>query len=193
MRKQDLLESFSKLNLSQNTLDSYKTQEFKGYFAKPLSLAHHVAMISTELSEIIEADRKNSHWDNYKFRGVESELMYNFNHYLKGTVEEEFADVIIRIMTFIYSEYGLLNNEHFSVVVAEVIEKNSVKLNFIVQLKITEFVYCCNKVLYSEHLELEELILVILYCINYSLNKFDINFVVDTKLKVNRMTEPKVY
>ena len=66
--------------------------------------AQEIALIHSELSEAIEADRKNNHANMDCFCACtfdsDSEIVRKeaFDAFIKDTVEDEFADTIIRIL-----------------------------------------------------------------------------------------------
>lgn len=74
----------------------------KGFWKARPSLSHCQALIFTEVSEAIEADRKDRHAqvELYDRRmGVsDAEFIGAFESYIKDTVEDELADVVIRIL-----------------------------------------------------------------------------------------------
>ena len=66
---------------------------------KELSIEHYLMLIITEVSEMVEAHRKGKYADVLSF--VEQEEICSFEDryvsYIKGSVEEEMADVCIRL------------------------------------------------------------------------------------------------
>ena len=77
----------------------------KGWYEKKLSEPHFIMLIVTELGEAVNADRENKHADRVEFERVlnsYTDLGFDkiFEAYIKDTVEDEFADAIIRILSF---------------------------------------------------------------------------------------------
>lgn len=70
-----------------------------GFHDKNLSIEHYLMLIITEVSEMVEAHRKDRYADVLSF--VEQEEICSFEDryvsYIKGSVEEEMADVCIRL------------------------------------------------------------------------------------------------
>ena len=90
-----------------------------GWHEEKRSPAHFMALIMTEVAEAIEADRNSrrvSKDNMVKFVAVTTEeenyhvtdAMFTiaYQEYIKGTVEEELADAVIRILDMAYEIYG---------------------------------------------------------------------------------------
>jgi NTP pyrophosphatase (non-canonical NTP hydrolase) len=69
-----------------------------------------MALIVSEVAEAIEADRKNKHADVSLFLNhhLESDTIFKFCYesYIKGSVEEELADIVIRLLDYLYMRWG---------------------------------------------------------------------------------------
>ena len=77
---------------------------------------HWLCMIMTEVAEAVEADRKNSK----AFRKIferesvspqlkdhrEKHWQFCFDRFIKNTLEDEFADICIRIFDYAYEKFG---------------------------------------------------------------------------------------
>lgn len=86
---------------------AYENAKSKGFYDKPISIAERIALMHSELSEALEADRLNRYCDvttdcntaiNHVNRmdtdeGFQSEYM----DIIKGTFQEEMADITIRV------------------------------------------------------------------------------------------------
>lgn len=95
----------------------YESNKSRGFWEQGLntSRGERVMLMITELSEAVEAHRKNHHF-NSKFtptsfeewreytRGTQAEYdaycLERFKEYVKDTVEDEIADVVIRILDY---------------------------------------------------------------------------------------------
>ena len=69
---------------------------------------HWLCMVMTEIAEAVEADRKGSKANTEGFKkmmlyGHDFEVTYR--DYIKGSIEEEFADIVIRLLDFINEKY----------------------------------------------------------------------------------------
>lgn len=73
-----------------------------GFHDKSRSVGHCMMLVVTEISEMVEADRKNRHANPEGFEKCVG-LTYNdrFKGYVKDTFEDEMADVVIRICDFL--------------------------------------------------------------------------------------------
>lgn len=82
----------------------------KGWHKPEYTTSHFLMMVVTELSEIIEADRKGQQARKifYRVNLAEDDLDYQdaYNHYIKTSIEEEFADVCLRTIELAYKLYG---------------------------------------------------------------------------------------
>ena len=88
---------------------AYKMACDHGFHKEDLSDEHFLMLVITELSEVVEADRKDR-WANkesYELLSASSiertgnKEYFNevaFNHNIKDTVEDELADTVIRLM-----------------------------------------------------------------------------------------------
>jgi NTP pyrophosphatase (non-canonical NTP hydrolase) len=94
-----------------------------GWHDKPISTEHYCGLIMTEMAEAIEADRNNNRRaDSVGFaellrlqaestEGL-SDYWYDmwycvyYKEYIKGSIEEEFADVVIRILDMAKEIHG---------------------------------------------------------------------------------------
>ena len=76
-----------------------------GFHHKDQNIGELLMLIVSELSEALEADRKNKHADLQKYNaGIatyngesESQDKSTFEFYIKDTFEDELADVVIRV------------------------------------------------------------------------------------------------
>ena len=78
----------------------------KGFWDTPLSDKHYLMLVITELSEAIEADRKNKRADISRFMYESnllqpkqiSEWQYHFNVTIRKSIEDQLADAFIRTL-----------------------------------------------------------------------------------------------
>lgn len=100
----------------------YEIAKSKGWHDRPISKAQYLGLIVTEAAEAVEADRVNKRAKTDMMENVlkvqdESETglcqewyktwfeLY-YDEYIKGSVEEEFADMIIRILDMTWELHG---------------------------------------------------------------------------------------
>ncbi len=81
-----------------------------GFFDNPINKEILLVLIISELSEAIEADRKNQYFNIEKHRLIseayKNNFKYIFEQSVKDTFEDELADVIMRILDLMeYSGY----------------------------------------------------------------------------------------
>lgn len=81
---------------------AYDNAKAKGFYKPNLDINQALMLIITEMGEAIQAHRNNRHGsieDYNKWLGVSEEQAYEES--LEGTVESEFADVALRIMSLL--------------------------------------------------------------------------------------------
>lgn len=78
---------------------AYENAKAKGFYDKPVSIPERMALIHSELSEALEADRKDRYVTQF-VHDLESDEYFKdeYDMWVKGTFEEEMADVVIRIL-----------------------------------------------------------------------------------------------
>ena len=78
-----------------------------GWHDKPISPEHYCGLIMTEMAEAVEADRNSR---RFSVISAPPEHPQRFQQWyqacVKGTIEEEFADVVIRILDMAQELYG---------------------------------------------------------------------------------------
>lgn len=88
--------------LKQLMTKAYENAKAKGFNKPDLDINQALMLIITEMSETIQAHRHSRHGsieDDNKWLGVSEEKAYEGS--LGGTVESEFADIAIRIMSLL--------------------------------------------------------------------------------------------
>jgi len=78
----------------------------KGFYDKEKNIGEMLCLIHSEVSEALEADRKNHYtelheeWGIKRFYEMEEENTFKneFELYVKSTFEDELADVVIRVL-----------------------------------------------------------------------------------------------
>lgn len=96
------------MNLNELKDRAYATACSKGFHDKELSNKHWLMLVITELSEAIEADRKNCHAQKKMFltnaytaqADKSRHWAHCFDLFIKDTVEDEMADACIRLLDF---------------------------------------------------------------------------------------------
>lgn len=93
----------------------WKIAKEHGWHDKPLSFEHHCGLIMTEVAEAVEADRNGRRSDDAGFKKglthgcilVEKcKYMAFYKNYIKGSIEEEFADIVIRLVDMAQEIHG---------------------------------------------------------------------------------------
>ena len=85
-----------------------------GWHEKPISIAQYCGLIMTEMAEAVEADRNGRRSDDAEFKRAltleavnkDSYFKVCYKDYIKGSIEEEFADVVIRVLDMAQDVHG---------------------------------------------------------------------------------------
>ena len=85
-----------------------------GWHEQPKSPEHWCGLIMTEMAEAVEADRNGRRSEDAEFKRAltfeainkDSYFKACYNDYIKGSIEEEFADVVIRILDMTQEIHG---------------------------------------------------------------------------------------
>lgn len=101
----------------------WNTATEHGWHEQPLSTDHYLGLVMTEMAEAVEADRNGRRAKTDMMADVmkvqaESEIgltqqwyetwfQVYYDEYVKGSMEEEFADVVIRILDMACEHHGL--------------------------------------------------------------------------------------
>ena len=184
----------SKMNLNELRDKAYKTACEHGFHDQELSNNHFLCLVISELMEAVEADRKGrrANVDRYNKKiansricqGLDSDIPKErgyevaYNETIKGSIEEELADAVIRLLDLA----GLrnLNLNRFALV--NVVSK---KKTF------TENIYSIVKDITNYKYTLEELV-------NYAITQvfvlsdildIDLLWHIEQKMKYNELRE----
>lgn len=91
------------MNLNKLRDRAYKTACEHGFHDEELSNEHCLCLVISELMEAVEAHRKGrrvriNERETYELIQRKKFYMYAFDNYIKGSVEEELADAVIRLL-----------------------------------------------------------------------------------------------
>ena len=102
---EEKLEIITKEDLEVLSKQTYEPAKAKGFYPG-ISTTFHLMFIIVEMSEVLQADRKDRHGS---IEDYESEIEMGrdiptaYKNTLEGTVESEFADIAIRILSLLGS------------------------------------------------------------------------------------------
>lgn len=90
--------------ISDLVSNSYRVARQHGFHDDYHSPAHYMMLVLSEIGEMVEADRKNIRV-RFPIDSLENMLRFNdytmaFDSYVKDTLEDEMADVVIRLCDF---------------------------------------------------------------------------------------------
>ena len=83
-----------------------------GWHEKPVSTAQYCGLIMTEMAEAVEADRNGRRAETEEFKRAltfgkgDGYFKACYKDYIKGSIEEEFADVVIRVLDMAQEVHG---------------------------------------------------------------------------------------
>lgn len=89
--------------LNELVKEVYQRNIIKGYHIKPISNCELLCLIHSEVSEAVEADRKGRRMPNVSLDQIlkvedNDEFIFYYESAVKGTYEEELADILIRLL-----------------------------------------------------------------------------------------------
>lgn len=98
------METIKTIELNKLRDEAYQNAVEHGWHDEDLSTEHFLCLVISELMEAVQAERKGKHADRIQFENYMSlrersdeEFKYAFTHGIKDSVEDELADVCIRI------------------------------------------------------------------------------------------------
>lgn len=111
MRTENYLDPERLANLQQRIWDVATAH---GWHEKPISTAQYCGLIMTEMAEAVEADRNGRRSEDAEFKRAltfgavnkDSYFKACYKDYIKGSIEEEFADVVIRVLDMAQEVHG---------------------------------------------------------------------------------------
>jgi len=83
---------------------AYETAKAQGFYTDDTNVPTEMMLIITEMAEAVQADRRDLHADitqYYKGLGKSKSKEIAYEEFLEGTVESEFADIAIRILSLL--------------------------------------------------------------------------------------------
>lgn len=142
--------------LKQFITKAYDNAKVKGLLKPDLDINQELMLIITEMGETIQASRHDRHGsieDYNKWLGVSEEQAYEES--LEGTVESEFADVALRIMSllgwynsqniiFLMNDTELKKTEEFHKVEFEHGNYSLPTAMYLIITRITYFPFSCS-------------------------------------------------
>ena len=88
------------MNYNELSKKAHESAVKHGFWERKWSKEHCLMLILTEVSELVEADRKNRHADipSYQDGLRKGGFEHCFKENVKDTIEDEFADIAIRLL-----------------------------------------------------------------------------------------------
>ena len=181
------------MNLNELRDEAYSIAKANGWHEEEHSDSHWLMLIITEIAEAVQADRKDKHADAASFNEYQTyygsflpseetrEIRFkeDFEAYIKNTVEDELADVMIRCLDLA----GLRGFDlRGAVKLTEGLESIKEGITFI------DFCYALSGVSACDDSTEGKIIAVIAVVLGYcKLTGIDLDFFIRTKMKYNRL------
>lgn len=91
-----------KTTINQLAREVHRNAVDKGFYEQPKNIGEMIALMHSELSEALEADRSGRYFSE-NIQAVngwvqDADFLEAYRHQVKGTFEEEMADIVIRVM-----------------------------------------------------------------------------------------------
>lgn len=181
-------------NIDLNALRDrvYKIACDHGFHDKELSNNHFLMLVVTELSEAVEADRKGKRVlkdekETYEFSQRPGFRKTMYENYIKGTVEEELADTVIRLLDLaglrrisLYNLHSMISRKSLE----NIIETYEGK-------RFTENIFFLMRILTSRDFGLDEIIYEVIkrcFALSYVYD-FNLLWHIEQKMKYNELRE----
>ena len=179
------------MDLNKLKDEAYSIAKANGWHDEEHSDEHFLMLIITEVAEAVQADRDNRHADVAKFKKWQGNSLplseetrtrrfkEDFEAYIKNTVEDELADVVIRCLDLAgLREFDL---KEVATLVGE-LESLEEGTGF------TDFCYALSVISTCDDLTEEKVIEIIAVVLKYcELTGIDISFFIQTKMNYNRL------
>ena len=162
---------------------AYQCAKAHGFHDKEYSDEHWLMLIITEIGEAVNADRKGKHADAEEFNKTtkitDFGFMRTFERYIKDSVEDELADVVIRCLDFA----GLKKFDLPPVIDTTINSMSFTEVMYICVLHLNQSIHrMVNK---------HSIMLVISTLLEESNNLgFDLLWFIEQKMRYNELREP---
>lgn len=137
---EEKLEIITKEDLEVLSKQAYESAKDKGFYPG-ISTTFHLMFIIVEMGEVLQADRKDRHGsiEDYKSEiEMGRDIPTAYKNTLEGTVESEFADIAIRILSLLGS---IMDSEKIELMGDNDIKDEYALAKFIFGLNIVEDLY----------------------------------------------------
>ena len=174
----------NKKRLSELARKIHEIATSHGWHEEKKSDAHWLCMVMTEIAEAVEADRKGKRANMKDFQRLikfgEVPAAYwkvCYSDFIKGSLEEEFADIVIRILDFANEKFGdSMEWQEWNV------RKVSSKTTF------TEKAFSLLRWMTNENIGMSEITLFVQYMYSWSESlEIDLDWHIDAKMRYNDM------
>lgn len=181
------------MNLNKLAEEAYAIARKNGWHGEEHSDEHWLMLVLTEIAEAVQADRKGKHADVSKFKEYQTyygtflpseeirEIRFkeDFEEYIKNSVEDELADIVIRCLDLA----GLrVIDFHY----AEILLSKGIRE---VQISFPELMFqACEEITYHGYDLSEKLNAIVAGIIAYCTQKgIEIELFIEQKMKYNRL------
>ena len=97
--------------------EAYATACNKGFHDEKKSDEHYLMLVITEIAKAVQADRKGRRADRERYdyavdRGMCNDIEECFERYIKNSIEDELADIVIRPLDFCGMKGIIFNSQY---------------------------------------------------------------------------------
>lgn len=141
---EEKLEIITKEDLEVLSKQAYESAKDKGFYPG-ISTTFHLMFIIVEMGEVLQADRKDRHGsiEDYKSEiEMGRDIPTAYKNTLEGTVESEFADIAIRILSLLGD---IMDSEKIELMEDEDLTGEYKLAKFIFRFDLVEDLYRINK------------------------------------------------
>lgn len=178
--------------------EAYENAKEKGFYDKPIDTLERFALIHAEMSEALEADRAGKYANNRETESVfkeEKDEVFKERYLttVKGTLEEELADIAIRLCDFAWwAEFTNLRPNPTPIIKTEA--GNVPQFVAAIHVPVTYAVLSLNASIFTSQKSERMMVEVILYQLETfcEVKGIDLELHVKAKMRYNAM-RPKMH
>lgn len=97
------MEELTEKFIREESQQAYETAKAKGFFNRAINIDTQMMLVVTEMAEAVQADRHNKHGyiEHLEIYDDTRPFKEAYEHIMEDTVESEFADIAIRLLSLL--------------------------------------------------------------------------------------------